>query len=52
MDRGAWPAIVHRVTKTRTRLKQLSMYAPGGEGEKGMSGKAGEEMALEGGLHQ
>ena len=24
MDRGAWRAIVHRVTKSRTRLKQLS----------------------------
>ena len=25
-DRGAWWAIVHRVTKIRTRLKQLSMH--------------------------
>ena len=25
MERGAWRAIVHRVTKSRTRLKQLSM---------------------------
>ena len=24
MDRGAWQAIVHRVTKSHTRLKQLS----------------------------
>ena len=24
MDRGAWKAIVHRVTKSRTRLKKLS----------------------------
>ena len=24
MDRGAWWAVVHRVTKSRTRLKQLS----------------------------
>ena len=24
MDRGAWLAIVHRVTKSRTQLKQLS----------------------------
>ena len=27
MDRGAWWAMVHRVTKSRTRLKQLSMHA-------------------------
>ena len=26
MDRGAWQAIVHRVTKCKTRLKQLSMH--------------------------
>ena len=27
MDRGAWWAIVHRVTKSRTRLKRLSTHA-------------------------
>ena len=27
MDRGAWRATVHRVTKSQTRLKQLSMHA-------------------------
>ena len=27
MDRGAWQATVHRVTKSRTRLKQLSIHA-------------------------
>ena len=26
MDRGAWWAIVHRVTKSRTQLKQLNTY--------------------------
>ena len=26
MDRGAWPATVHRVTKSWTQLKQLSMH--------------------------
>ena len=26
MDRGAWQATIHRVTKSRTRLKQLSMH--------------------------
>ena len=25
MNRGAWQAMVHRVTKGRTRLKQLSI---------------------------
>ena len=27
MDRGAWQAIVHRVAKSQTRLKRLSMRA-------------------------
>ena len=27
-DRGAWRAIVHRVTQSWTRLKRLSMHAP------------------------
>ena len=27
MDRGAWWAIVHRVTKSQTRLRQASMHA-------------------------
>ena len=27
MDRGAWWATVHRVTKSQTQLEQLSMYA-------------------------
>ena len=31
-DRGAWWAAVHRVTQSRTRLKQLSMHACVGEG--------------------
>ena len=26
MDRGAWWAILHRITKSWTRLKQLSMH--------------------------
>ena len=26
MDRGAWQATVHRVTQSRTRLKQLSTH--------------------------
>ena len=28
MDRGAWRATVHRVTKNRTQLKRLSTDAP------------------------
>ena len=28
MDRGAWRAIVHGVTKSRMQLKQLSMLTP------------------------
>ena len=27
MDRGAWRAIVHRVAKSQTQLKQLGMHA-------------------------
>ena len=27
MDRGTWQAIVHRVAKSQTQLKPLSMYA-------------------------
>ena len=27
MDRGAWRAVVHRVTKSWTQLKQLNMHA-------------------------
>ena len=27
-DRGAWHAMVHRVAKSRTRLKRLSIHAP------------------------
>ena len=27
MDRGAWQAIVHGVTKSHTRLQQFSMHA-------------------------
>ena len=28
MDRGAWRATVHRVAKSQTQLKQLSMHVP------------------------
>ena len=30
MDRGAWQATVHRVTKSRTQLKQLIMHMHAG----------------------
>ena len=33
MDRGSWWATVHRVTKSRTRLKRLSMHAPKKRGD-------------------
>ena len=29
MDRGAWQAMVHRVAKSWTRLRRLSMHANG-----------------------
>ena len=32
MDRGGWWAAVHRVAKSRTQLKRLSMHACIGEG--------------------
>ena len=32
VDRGAWWAAVHRITKSQTRLKRLSMQACIGEG--------------------
>ena len=32
VDRGAWWAVVHKVTQSRTRLKRLSMHACIGEG--------------------
>ena len=32
VDRGAWRAALHRVTQSRTGLKQLSMHARIGEG--------------------
>ena len=28
MDRGTWQAMVHSVTKSQTKLKQLSTHAP------------------------
>ena len=28
MDRGAWQAMFHRVAKSQTQLKQLSMHTP------------------------
>ena len=30
VDRGAWWATVHKVSKSRTRLKQLGTHAMGG----------------------
>ena len=28
MDRGAWQAVVHRVTQSQTQLKQLGTHEP------------------------
>ena len=33
MDRGAWQVLVHRVSKSQTRLKQLSTHRGVGYGE-------------------
>ena len=38
MARGAWRGTVHRVTKSRTRLKQLSTHALEGEWDEGCLG--------------
>ena len=35
MDRKAWQATVHRVTKSRTHLKPLSTQARDGQGSSG-----------------
>ena len=35
MDRGAWQATVHRVTKNRTQLKRLSTYTMGNKTQDG-----------------
>ena len=35
MDRGAWQATVHRVTKSQSRLKRLSMHTLKGETDYG-----------------
>ena len=34
MDKGTWPATVHRVTKSWTRLKRLGMHVITGGGSK------------------
>ena len=41
MDRGTW-ATVHKITKSQTRLKQLSMHAHQLGGEEGAKGFLGE----------
>ena len=46
MDRGAWPATVHKLTKTEATEHACTWRG----GKKGMSGKAGGEMVPEGGL--
>ena len=48
MDREAWLATVHKVTKTEATEHACTWWG----GKKGMSGKAGTEMVPEGGLQQ
>ena len=38
MDRRAWWATIHKVTESRTRLKQLSMHAQNPLGIQGFAG--------------
>ena len=42
MDRGAWQAIVHGVTKNRTRVKRFSMLACKANRSVLNTGKAGQ----------
>ena len=44
MDRGAWQATVHRVTKSRTQLKQLIACAHTIIGQRKQAGQAGRQL--------
>ena len=53
MDRGAWQAIVQRMTKSRAQLKQLSMYFaidgfPGSSAGKESAYNAGDPSSIPG----
>ena len=37
VDRGAWQATVHQITKSRTQLKQLRQMSPSGSSVHGIS---------------
>ena len=55
MDREAWWAIVHRVTKSRTRLKQFSIqarirYRQKSDGQRSKAGEHGD--GCEGGIRE
>ena len=45
MDRGTWRATVHRVAKSRTQLKQLSMNAHSGEDSRDSLGQQGDQIS-------
>ena len=49
MDRGAWEATVHRVTKSWTWLKQLRMHAHKRKSNQSMIKEIDSEFSLEGG---
>ena len=46
MDRGAWQATVHRIAKSWTQLKQLSMNAHYGENSRDSLGQQGDQIRL------
>ena len=52
MDKGAWRATVHRVAKSRTRLKRLSMHTcvvfPGGSNGEASARNAGDLCSIPG----
>ena len=44
MDRGAWQATVHRVAKSRTQLKRLSMHSGMDQARLIRRGRTGSEL--------
>ena len=44
MDRGAWQATVHRVTKSQTQLKRLSMHSGMDQARLISRGRTGSEL--------
>jgi len=52
MDRGAWQATVHRVTKNKTQLKQFSMLEKMENGASSAWGQAGSSRGRRGKIWQ